>query len=212
MEEIQNEEQQQQETINPVTPLAPPPMAPEKPKRNMGILILGAVLLIIIIIVGIFVVRSSGTQSTPSPTPETQGLTTLSTPLPSVAPIDKSKVTILVQNGTGIAGEAAYLQGVLKSMGYSEIAVGNADNTTTETTVTYGSNVDKSVSDEITQKLTGIYQTVNTKTSSTQAKDVVILTGLRKGQTPLPSATPAATPEASASPTASPTSTPTSTP
>ena len=204
MEEIQNEQEQ---TINPVTPLAPPPMAPQKPKRNMAVLILGAVLLIIIIIVGIFVVKSSGTQSTPTPTPETQGLSAPSTPLPSETPIDKSTVTIQVQNGTGIAGEAAYLQGVLKSMDYSEITVGNADSTdNTETTVTFSSTVDKSVSDEMTQKLTGIYEVVNTSTSSTQTKDVVIVTGLRKGQTPPPSATP--TPEATAAPTETPTPTP----
>lgn len=203
MDETQNEAQMQ-ETVDPVTPIAPPPMAQQKPKRNMGVLVLGAILLLIIIIVGIFVVRSSGKQATPNPTPETQGLSAPSTPLPTATPADKTAVTIEIKNGTGIAGEAAYLQGVLKSLGYSEITVGNADTTNnTDTTITYSSSVDKSVSDEITQKLTSIYEVVNTSNSSTQTKDVVIVTGLRKGQTFPPSATPA--------PTATPTETPTPT-
>lgn len=203
MEETQNE---QENVVNPVTPITPPPMAPRQPKRNLGIIILGAVLLVIIIVVGVFVVRSSGTQSTASPTPQTEGLSSPASPTPSGTPVDKSTVSILIQNGTGIAGEAAYLQGVLTNAGYTNISTGNADTSdNTDTSVTYSATLDKSVSDDITQTLSGIYQTVDTNTSSSQTQDVVIVTGLRKGQTPAPSATP--TPEES--PTESPIPSPT---
>jgi hypothetical protein len=140
------------------------------------------------------------------------------TPTATLSPTEKGKVSIEIQNGTGITGEAAYLQGVLKTLGYSNIKVGNAtteDNTTT--VVTFASTLSAQAVSEITAKLESVYKSVETKTSTTAKTDVVVLTGLKKGATTKPSATatPKAsvspTPKVSASPSASPVVTPTAT-
>lgn len=146
-------------------------------------------------------------------------LTPEATATPSPKPVDKSKVKIEVQNGTGITGEAAYLQEELKKIGYTTITVGNASNQNqTKTTVTYARSLTSSLSEEITTKLKELYKEVDVKTSSTATTDVTIVTGLKKGATGKPSATTTpkssatGTPKASGSPTASASSTPSSTP
>ncbi|MBI3397381.1 LytR C-terminal domain-containing protein [Candidatus Woesebacteria bacterium] len=137
-------------------------------------------------------VSGESVESTPSE---------LSTPQSSASPTatpassaDKSKVNIQVQNGTGITGEAAYLQTQLKSLGYLSIKVGNASSTGVATTVTFAKSVPSSVVDEITGKLQDIYQTVTAKTVTTSTYDVVVVTGLKKGATSKPQASPTATP------------------
>ncbi len=186
-----------------------------QPKKSNGaktFLIIG-----ILVLVGIlgFVIYKSATNKeeiSTEPTPF-DNLTTPTegevAPTPSATPkaIDKSKVKVEVQNGTGITGEAAYLQTQLKNLGYTNIKVGNAgQQDATITTVTFSKSLSSDVVDELTQKLKALYQTVSVKTSSTLDSDVLIVTGLRKGVTPKPSATPTVKPSASPSPT--PTATP----
>ncbi len=130
-------------------------------------------------------------------------------PTSTAKPADKSNVEIEIQNGTGITGEAAYLQTQLKALGYTNIKVGNATTqNATATVVTFAKTLSSSVVDEITQKLKTIYQEVTVKTSTSLSTDILIVTGLRKGATTKPSATPTGTPKASATPTATPTATP----
>jgi hypothetical protein len=129
-------------------------------------------------------------------------------PSPAVAAVDKTKVKVQVQNGTGITGEAAYLQTQLGGMGYTDVKVGNSSSTVTATTVTFSSKLDSSVVSEITQKLNLIYQTVTSSTSSSSTFDVVVVIGLRKGATPKPSTAPTTVPSASPTATATPTATP----
>lgn len=183
------------------------------------ILIVG--ILILVAILG-FVIYKSATKETDDTSFEQtsyEGLTTPSseqtvesiTPVPSpVASVDKTKIKIQVQNGTGIAGEAAYLQTQLKDLGYADIKVGNSESTVTTTTVTFSNSLDSSVVSEITQKLKAIYQTVSTNTSPSSTYDAVVVVGLKKGATAKPSTTPTAT--ASATSTTTPTPTPTPTP
>lgn len=138
-------------------------------------------------------VSGESVESTPSElaTPESSSTPT-ATPVPSS---DKSKIDVQVQNGTGITGEAAYLQTQLKNLGYTSIKVGNASSTgVTATTVTFAKTVPGTIVDEITAKLQDIYQSVTTKTVTTSTYDVVVVTGLRKGATSKPVATPTATP------------------
>lgn len=141
--------------------------------------------------------------NSPSPSP-----TTGSTSTPKAS--SRSSLTIDVQNGTGITGEAAYLQNLLKDLGYTKVSVGNATSQDAViTTITYSKSVTSDISDEITKKLQSVYQEVSTKTSTSQLTDVTIVTGVRKGSTAKPSATPTskstsspkATPKASATPT-----------
>jgi hypothetical protein len=129
-------------------------------------------------------------------------------PSPAAATVDKTKVKIQVQNGTGITGEAAYLQTQLGGLGYKDIKTGNSTSTVTATTVTFSSTLDSSVVTEITQKLNSIYQTVTSSTSSSSTFDVVVVIGLRKGATPKPSTAPTTVPSASPTSSATPTATP----
>ena len=171
--------------------------------------------LILVGILGFVIYKSASNKNDEAinePTPfenlnnPSDGLT-VSTPAPSSTPIavDKTKIKIQVQNGTGITGEAAYLQTQLKDLGYTNISVGNsAQQNLTATQVSFASTLPSTVVTEMTAKLNSIYQSVTTITSTSTAFDIVITTGLRKGSTPKPSVLPTST--------ATPTSTPTATP
>ncbi|MGD8744007.1 MAG: LytR C-terminal domain-containing protein [Candidatus Woesebacteria bacterium] len=135
-----------------------------------------------------------------------------STPAPTEEPIEREGVSISVLNGTGIAEEAAYLQGRLRGLGYTDIDVGNAGSQEYESAqVTFSDDVDDSIVEEITDELEDTYQDVDFETDDSLTNvDIQIITGLRPGQTfptPQPTATPL--PEETATPTASPSATPT---
>lgn len=190
-----------QEVVSSGVNFSPLP-APAKPKKGKGALIL--VILILVLVGGFFALRAGkdNVDETPTPTPTVTPVSPSPTPVASAEPVDKEEVSIEVQNGTGISGEAAYLQGQLRSLGYTDVTVANASSQdNTATTVTYSSKLSKTVQDEITKKLETIFQDVDVKSSASATKDVVIVTGLRKGATAKPSAT--ATPKASTSPSPS---------
>lgn len=211
MEESQNPQETQMQPATE-TPQENVSFAPTgvKQKSKSGVkTFLGIFILIIFVVGGFLIFKDKGQKSTePTATPEVGGVSIdNSTPSPTPAPVDKTKVVISIENGTGIVGEAAYIRDILKSAGYSNFKVGNAatsDNVTT--TVTFSNSLAESVKTEITDKLNNVYKEVSAANSSTQKDDVLIVTGLRKGSTAKPSATPSATP--SPSPSASPTATP----
>jgi len=212
MDENPQEEQINQEAPEEKTPEVGFPMAAPKPKSKINKLVIFALVLLVLVGGGIFLFSRSSKDKTEeiSPTPAVEGLTSpTATPTPSATPttIDKSKISIEIQNGTGIPGEAAYLETQLKSLGYKDFKVGNAeDQTETITTVTFAKSLASTVVDEITKKLEEVYKDVETKTSSTQKVSVLIVTGLKKGATPKPTTT--STPTPTKTPTASPTATP----
>ncbi len=211
MEDSQNSQMQESSVAQGQTSGVSFP-AINEPKKSGGIktlLIVGV--LVLVAILGFVIYKSAGdnagdvneepTSFDNLTTPSTETLPTF-TPAPSTTPsakVDKTKVRIQIQNGTGITGEAAYLQTQLGNLGYTNVKVGNSDSTVTATSATYANSLDSAVVTEITQKLNSIYQTVNTQTSAASTFDVVIVTGLRKGATP--KASGSATPKASGSPT-----------
>ena len=214
MEETNQEEavKAQEENTPPAAPEVGFPLSQPKPKGKsnkwlfvvIGLLILGGG--------GIYFFSRGAKEEETLPSPTVGGVET-STPesTPTATPANKKDISIEVQNGTGISGEAVYLQGVLKTLGYSDIKAGNAESQdAAKTTVTFGKSVSQAIKDEITKKLEEVYKDVDVKTSSTQSVDVLIVTGLRKGATAKPS--PTATPKPTSSPTASPSATPTPTP
>ena len=175
-------------------------------------------ILVLVAILGFVIYKSASKKSSdvvtePTPfdnltTPSTdQTVVATITPAPSASPaatidatkVDKTKIKIQVQNGTGISGEAAYLQTQLGNLGYKDVKVGNSSSTVTTATAVFSSTLDKTVVNEITQKLNSIYQTVTTSTSASSTFDVVIVTGLQKGATPKPVTSPLASPTATPS-------------
>jgi len=215
MEDVQNQPEEVQ-----VTPPQPTSYSVEPKTKSsgskwilifIGLLILGGV--------GIFFFTKSENEVVPTPTPSfnVTPIDNETTPAPtkSPEPVKKDDVSIEIQNGTGITGEAAFLQTKLKALGYTDIKVGNASSTdNTVTAITFSKTLSQTVQDEIKTELEKIYKEVSVKTSSTQKSDIVIVTGLRSGQTSKPASSVTPKPSGSASATATPTatSTPTSTP
>jgi len=208
----------------------PQPREPEARKGSNARVVIAIIGVIIIVVLGgWFILGNRDGSATPTPTP-VGGLSTFPTPgtaatpetspTPTPAPVDKSEVKIEVLNGTGVPGEASFLEKELVALGFENIKAGNADEqNATETVVTYSRDFSQATADEITAKLEEIYTTVRTRKATPSGDfDVSITTGPRKGgstakpATAKPSATATATPKASASATPTPTATPTSTP
>lgn len=211
MEEVQNQAQQSYQEIpqQQNNGVSFPTVGNEK-KGNGAKTLLIVGILVLVGILGYVIYKSASDKSAdtsvlvePTPytnmvAPETQETVEPSatpTSTASAAPTDKTKIKIQVQNGTGITGEAAYLQNILKGLGYTEISVGNsATQDAIDTEVSFGSSVPTSVVTEITSKLNTTYQTVVKTSSTSTAYDIVVITGLKKGATARPTATPTATP------------------
>lgn len=164
-----------------------------------------ALVLIVLLALGVggwFILKGQGGSATvsPSPTPQIE----ISTPEPTQVPtIDKSKIKIEIQNGSGAPGDAAFVRDRLTALGFSQFEVGNAtsqDNKITQ--VAFASTVPDGVKTEIKSELEKNYQTVQVGGTVSGNNDVKIVTGLRKGATPKPTAT--ASPKPSASPSATP--------
>lgn len=189
------------------------PVRSTKSKSSAKIF-LGIFILVIFVVGGFLIFKDSNKSETvEEEIPPAEIVASTSTPAATPVSVDKSKVAIEIQNGTGISGEAAYLRDALKALGYSDFELGNAtssDNVTT--TVTYNKDLAQSVQDEITGKLNTLYKEVSVKSSATQLTQVLIVTGLQKNATAKPSATPTVKPSTTASPSASPSATPTATP
>ncbi len=130
---------------------------PAPRRRNQKRLALFIVAVLIIVIFTIFIsLANSGKQNqneekltptptvekitdTPTPTPEeettpTPEETKTPTPKPTNNPIDKttgldrSELSVAVENGSGEAGVAGKAAGILKELGYKIASTGNADN------------------------------------------------------------------------------------
>ncbi len=180
-----------------------------KPKRRTSLIVF--IILGILFLAGgaVFFISRSNEEIVSTPTPtgffESQPETPTPEPSPTPSPVSKSEVRIEVLNGIGVPGEAAYLQGQLRSLGFTNITAGNADtDAATATQVTFSPIVSQAIMDEIEQRLRTIYSSVTTSSSSLSNTDVRIVTGPRRGAT---QASPAATSAASASPSATPTTT-----
>jgi len=219
------EEQVQQDQQQMTPQSASYSVSQPKQKSNGSKWLIIFIILLILGGAGIYFFTKSSSEpiATPTPafnvTPIENKATSTPVATKSPEPVKKDEVSIEIQNGTGITGEAKLLSDKLKALGYSDITAGNASTTdNTETTVTFAKTLSQTVQDELKKELESFYKTVNVKTSSTQKSDVVVVTGLRGSQTTKPvstgtskatsssSASSSATPKASSS--ASPSSTP----
>lgn len=132
---------------NPEPQFTPTPRR-RSPKKFLYILI--AVVIILILINLVRFIGSKGKSSKPSPTPTSISLPTSTpvseassspTPVVSSAPkpspvssidkttgLDRTNLSVSVQNGSGAAGVAQKAADILKSLGYKVTSTGNADN------------------------------------------------------------------------------------
>jgi hypothetical protein len=122
------------------------------PQRRQGNKKPAYLILVIIVVVLLFlgfraVISHSTSVPTPTPTPNVAVITPTETPTPTVSPsvtpigatptispidkdsgLDRSKLSVTVQNGSGTAGVAAKGVTALKNLGYDVLGSGNADN------------------------------------------------------------------------------------
>lgn len=190
----------------------PHPRQPEPKSSNAKVIIAVIGVIVIILLGGWFILGNSSGDESPTPTPS-DGLTDFptpaSTPTPAPtasstpAPVDKSEIKVEVLNGTGVPGEAGFLQDELEKLGFEDITAGNADEQeATETIATYSRELSAAVADEITARLEELYEKVRTRRATVSGDfDLTITTGPRK-KSSAASASPTASAKASASPTA----------
>lgn len=202
MEEAQNQPQSnfQEQPLSQESRVSFPSVDNGKGKNGAKTLLIVGIL-ILIGVLGYVIYRSasegSSTIIVASPTPyqdivtqPTPEGTPIATSTPS-ATIEKDSIKIQIQNGTGVSGDAAYLQEILDKLGYTEISTGNsADQTASDTEVSFSSSVPASVVTEITNKLNSLYQKVVKTSSTSTSYDIVIITGTKKGSTITPTASP----------------------
>ncbi len=125
-----------------------PSTPPQKP-RNFGRLIVVILILVILIFGAYRLIGSRKTANVPavvptptafqfptdtpasspetSPTPKVTTIPTVN-PVDSSTGLDRSALTVEVQNGSGVVGAASKASDVLKGFGYHVTAMGNADN------------------------------------------------------------------------------------
>lgn len=182
----------------------------KKSKKKSLLLVL---IILIVLATSLFFLLRSPEDETSKPESEPLESQELSSPTPTPTPevVDRSEIKIEILNGTGIARQAALLKEKLEELGYTGIETANADDQTHQTTtVSYSPSIPNQIKDEIQAELEDIYQNVETETSASDKADIIIIVGLRPGQslpTPTPETKPSPTPEATDSATPSPTPT-----
>lgn len=106
------------------------PFDQSKPTNPLWIIIPGIFLLGALLGGIIFYQKSLNKSATETPSPTPVSEMTSSTPTPSGVPISQvnfAKYPILIQNGSGIPGEASNVSSILTAAGFSVSGTGNAD-------------------------------------------------------------------------------------
>jgi hypothetical protein len=163
------------------------PGAPVPKKKNVGMKI-GILVALLVVIGGIawFLLSSenpfSAASQSPTPTMSVRDLPS-NTPAPTESPVKKDELKVSIKNGTGVPGEAAFLQKEMEKLGFKSIESGNADNKNyTKTQVSFASRVPEDVKTEVSAKLQELYTGVEVSDTASAGLDITIITGLRKGQ------------------------------
>lgn len=125
---------------------------------------------------------------TPEPTSEespTPSPTNTPTPKPTVNPVDKttgldrSKLSVTIQNGSGQAGVAGKASDILKNLGYDIVATENADNFDYVNVVIQVKSLDSDFLDLLKKDLSGSYTigTTSANLSSSFSSDALVIIG-----------------------------------
>lgn len=121
-----------------------------------------------------------------SPTPEsspTKEPTATPSPRPTGNPIDKvtgldrSKISIEIQNGSGIAGAGKKAADLLTSLGYKISGTGNADNYNYEKTIISVTGTSSKYLDLLKKDLGSTYSIGSTSASFTGSSDARVIVG-----------------------------------
>lgn len=135
------------ESPSPYNNQEPQYPAPRKRSPRKFLYILGAVVVVLILLNVVRFISSKTSKSTPSPTPtptisfESPSASPTEQPSPTGSPtpspvssidktsgLDRAKLSVEIQNGSGVAGVAGKVSDLLKSLGYNVTGTGNADN------------------------------------------------------------------------------------
>lgn len=105
--------------------------------------------------------------------------TITSQPSPTAKPLtDKSAIKIQTLNGSGVEGQAGKLIDLLQKIGYSDIAIGNADNLEQRTTIIYNKLLPKDLLLGITEAIKNDFPDPTLQEASQSAEyDIIITTG-----------------------------------
>lgn len=183
-----------------------PQTNPTRGRKSKKVVFIPIIIVIILIAVALafFFLRSPSDKDLESSDTDTFEISLdsededeISTPTqaPTPEPLDREEITIEVLNATGIAKQASFLQEKLEDLGYSQIETGNAgDQEQEETTVSFSDSVPDQVREEILSELENLYTEVTVSSSAPDNTDVLILAGLRTGQS-LPEPEPTEEPE-----------------
>ena len=116
------------------------------------------------------------TKVSPMPTPAEE-----STASSEIGEISKDALKIQILNGTGIAGQAQDLADLLKSDGFGDVPLSTPPATdNTQATAAFKKSIPQTVKDNLTQKLEGIFETVQVETLQESDFDIEITTGKLK--------------------------------
>ncbi len=155
-------------------------MPSDKNSKLLKILLLVLVLLALVG-VGVYFYMSNTSKKTTALTPTTAVPTKV--PTPTEKPVDKSAYSIVVLNGSGIAGEAAKAKTILTDAGYKVISVGNADlSDYKETVIRAKKTVTNAWINDVKVLLRETYRTVNVEEidASSSAENVTVILGSDK--------------------------------
>lgn len=172
------------------------PGVPKPKKKNIGMKI--AILVALLLVIGgvaWFLLSNDNpfTAAKLTPTPTMSPVAEVPTEAPSPTPlaVAKDQLKIQILNGTGIPGEASFLQKELEKLEFKSFDTGNADTKDyVKTEVSYSSNVSSEVKAEVSEKLQSLYTTVTVSDSAPSGVDIKVITGTRTGAASIKTPTP----------------------
>ncbi|MBI2049422.1 LytR C-terminal domain-containing protein [Candidatus Roizmanbacteria bacterium] len=160
----------------------PPAQLNENNKKNLLLPIIFIVLLGVAILVGLFIFRQSFTSKEEKVSVVTLSPSPVKEPTPE--PVDLSKYTINVLNGSETDGAASNLKSDLEGVGFDVPSIGNADASNyTETIIQAKEDVDKEYLAKLRDVLEESFELGDTEELDEDAEtDVVIIIGSKAAE------------------------------
>lgn len=145
------------------------------------VLVLGFLIALTVILGGLIYLQLNRFQS--SGQVAKQAPVSVTTPSPSEVPkeISKSELKVVIENGTGTAGQAGEVKALFEELDYTIIETSNAELSDHEKTeVVFSSKVSKLQQQEIKDLLLENFTAVTSNIDPTAVADIVVITGVAK--------------------------------